>query len=713
MRKRRFFRFGRFLVLVPVLALLLLLVSGGFSRSVHAQGGDEGFLLGLGAKFACWASGPVGYSDGPIWNHSLDEDDEFAVDPSDLGNNALLSEVIAVDDLKGYHAPTVDNLGTTLIENPRSYYSLFDSLPELVEYAFALDVLGTGADTDIEDKRVKLLMRELTGSDTYNFQGVQDHRVLLPWQGDESDPAEREKVVRAYHDRRSVGAYHLAVKSLAAEWIDPANPGGGRVVDAASLALDQAAFQAELVEGTTTTATDGGIVHYGTSEGIGQQVIYQATSDCGSEGYCDGVTNYVNNPVPIVLHHSSREQNDGQVDRNTTGPDERRVRVTEGRGEDGEPVYREMDVALDTGDVGPSSVYLRDSSGVGYGRTSQADTPSDVLHVVIELEDDHRKDFEYNPDKSGLGLSVRRLSAMGSNAWTYDRFDTAGGRDPDVNEWPARGGSGPPDEEMKHLGYRQPGLDYPSGAGFASPPAGDLARLPESGLDPAWGRWDPKHIRWPVHFEDLNWYLYELPAGSARDSLWLYWLTVDGTQRVVYSGYGSGAAPLRPDAGALTESDLAQLPSCALLDSGKYSEVNTKAPLNLDDIECEDPSGMLETSVSLGGTGSWLHLPFAVSGSVDDAHLLGPGYLRKQGVESAKDSADPRGVRKLKRFDFTIKETERMGHGAPEQLGYEAERHYGMPVDPDQRAVYVNNWAYQSIDPNMSHLLVFTFYEAD
>ena len=140
-------------------------------------------------------------------------------------------------------------------------------------------------------------------------------------------------------ERRSTGAYYKAVKSLSTEWIDPSNPGGGRAVDSVALAQDQAANDLELLEGTITMAGDGGVAHYGTTEGIGQQVLFHTTNTCSGTA-CTEVTTYSNNPVPIVLHSNVYEQNDGQIDvyeqndgqidRNTGVKDERRILVKTG-----------------------------------------------------------------------------------------------------------------------------------------------------------------------------------------------------------------------------------------------------------------------------------------------------------------------------------------------------------------------------------------------
>ena len=98
---------------------------------------------------------------------------------------------------------------------------------------------------------------------------------------------------------------------------------------------------------------------------------------------------------------------------------------------------------------------------------------------------------------------------------------------------------------------------------------------------------------------------------------------------------------------------------------------------------------------------------------MDEEHLLGPFYLKKQGVETALDGRGPRGARKLSRFDFTIEESQVMGSTPPAQQGYVTERRFGIPIDPEKRVEYVENWAAESINPNKSHLLVFTFYEAE
>ena len=166
------------------------------------------------------------------------------------------------------------------------------------------------------------------------------------------------------------------------------------------VAQDQAATNLELVEGTITMAGDGGVVYYGTTEGIGQQVLLTTTSNCGTSSSCTETSTYSNNPVPVLLHSNSRAQNDGEIDRNTTVKDERRILVTDGTQVDGEDVLVEVEYEFDLAESGPSSVRNRDAQQGGYSRMHQEDTSSDELRISLVLKDKYRRDIEdYDPDK--------------------------------------------------------------------------------------------------------------------------------------------------------------------------------------------------------------------------------------------------------------------------------------------------------------------------
>ena len=725
MKSRRFSVSVIFFLFVPILVILLLAARGAPGQVVQAS-----FLV-FDNHFACWVSGPISRDDHN-WG---DDKDEFVLDRRDLGEDArfnmkLNPELLRVERPgkrvteadKNVHSLAASELLTgaayealseaekTDLADSLSVYTLFDSVPELVDYAFALDVFDAGVtypDRDIYDRRVRLLAKELAGVD-YTLDPKEDHRMLLPWQG----TGAKEK----YLERRSGGAYYSGVKSLSAEWIDHANPDGGREVDSVALARDQTANWLEGVEGTITTAGDGGVVHYGTTEGIGQQVLFETRSNCGIGGSCDEVSTYSNNPVPIILHSNIRAQNDGEIDRNTTVKDARRILVKDGSTDaEGELITVEEEYEFDPANITPSSVRVRDAHQGGYSRMHQEDTSSDELRISLVLKDKYRRDIDdYKPDMSDLNYKARGLPAMGVNPWTYVRFKR--GRHHALNDWVTDKDPMNVYESVKHMGYRQPGLDrpesfHPSGSGglarttSVTVPVVDSDGVPVMRSE-AMDRWDPKHIKWPANFEDLNWYLYELPTDGYRESLWLYWLTREGTQKAVFSAYGSSAIPFSVDGHG-------QVPVCEMAGERDYPGVTVRPPLNRSDIDCETEDEVdWHFRYLLRGDQMGVHLPFDASDPASAAHLLGPDLLVKQGSERAEDVKDPRGTRKLSRFDFSILESQPMGEFPPEEDGYPTERFYGIPRDDDARTAYIDGWRSDPIDPNMPYLLVFTFYEA-
>ena len=692
MEKRRFPMPVRFLLFVPILVALLV-VAQGTPGQVQAQWTPgESEAWGYSNHFACWTSGPISKGD-----HNWGEDEyEFVIDRGDLGDDARFNtrlnteyfdkEPHRLEDSELIEPEGLSEAEATAWADSHSVYTLFDSVPELVDYAFALDVFDNTAylDREIFDRRVRMLADQFVDSaEEHRFGNGEDHRMLLPWHS-ELDDAKGE-----YLRRRTVGAYYRGVKSLAAEWIDPANPDGGREVDPVALAKDQAANWLEGVEGTITTAGDGGVAHYGTTEGIGQQVSFQTISTCGDDGVCREESNYLNDPVAITLHSNIREQNDGEIDRNTTVKDSRRIMVMDGS------VAVEEEYEFDPGNIAPSTVRSRDALEGGYSRMHQKNTSSDELRISLVLKDKYRRDIEnYQPDMSNLGYSARGLPAMGFRPWTYVRVPT--GRPEGLNDWFSKKEKG--NQFVTHLGYRQPGLDRPARFHDGS---GGMSRA--SGLG---NRWAPTHIRWPVNFEDLNWYLYALPTDGFGESLWLYWLTREATQKVVFSAYGREAISFPVD----SENPI---PLCEQPEEYRdYPGVKIRPPLNVTKIDCTGID--LEWDFKdefFRGRQREVHLPFDVSDAASEAHLLGPDFLVKQGVERAADASDPKGTRNLNRFDFSILESQPMGDSPPEEDGYLAERFYGIPQDANAQRAYVDAWRSAPIDPNMPHLLVFTFYE--
>ena len=138
MKKRRFSRSVRFLLFVPIL-MILLLVAHGAPGQIQAGEKDH---------FACWASGPLSKGDHK-WG---EKKDEFVIDQRDLGDGARFNMKLRPELLEDPHNREKSGLFTAerleglsvaeQIEFTESLevYTLFDSVPELVDYAFALDV---------------------------------------------------------------------------------------------------------------------------------------------------------------------------------------------------------------------------------------------------------------------------------------------------------------------------------------------------------------------------------------------------------------------------------------------------------------------------------------------------------------------------------------------------------------------------------------------
>lgn len=737
MRKLRVFLRPRILLLaLPVLALLVVGVGSpgraegqpaifpafawwyGQGAPVPGTGGETG------DEFTCWASGPLaggtGWGDDDLtWG----QPDEFVLDPRDLGSSARFPNQVVADRLESPHN---DLSGIPHGHPIHHVYALFDSLPEFVEYAFALDTVrgGSSPDRQIEDRRVKRLSNFLITDSVsyypktgYPLAPKEETRPLLPKEWSSTAPGANN--LEKYRSRRAIAIpYDDAVVSYEVGWHDPTAPGGGSTNDAVAMAQDEVSNWIENMESTTTHAGGGGIIHFGTTEGVGQQVLFQADENCGNTGVCNGLVNFSSNPVPLTLHTNIREQNDGQFDENVVGPGERVQVAVDGR----DPVTgawrtREVTSAFDQRRAPPSGTSLMNPwSGAGYVRQFQPDTAADVLRVNLELRSEHRRDLaKFDP---GPGFDPNSLSAMGRDPWTYDLISGAVRRDLSVNEW-----SHVPSHErddLRHAGYRQPTLSRPYD------PVG-------SGVnDDALTRVSAGHIKWPVNFEDLNWYLYRLPSTGYRDPLWLYWITPRGTSWLVNSAYGQTPVPFPVDGEVpddVGQDGLAALlhpkvPDCVLpADDAQFAAAQHRAPLDVSAVHCEHEPASPDFDAISKGNEQWVHLPFDYEG-VDDWFnapapvgkdlfmTLGPDLLVKQGVESAEDVESPLGSRRLSRFSFSILEGQPMGDTPPAQRGYEAERRYGIPVHPEARETYLDGWADEPVNPNMPHLLVMTFYEA-
>ena len=589
MKRLRFLRFRIFLLFF-LLFFVLFSVGQGTPGLVQAQATDL-------SDFACWATGdfPGGVSSDPDlslkpnWGNS---DDEFVVDLRDLGNDALLLMELKADYLGAPYVPTRDS--------EEDVYTLFDSMSEMVDYTFALNFSYGNSDAYIIDGRVQRLM-DAFGSGSYSFgphalSAREDRRFLLPWNTSDE-----------YVDRRRVAVpYKNAVQSYSGGWIDPANPGGGRVLDFVALARDQAANRLEALEGTVSAAGDGGVVHYGTIEAVAQQFTFQSNNSCSGPS-CSGVTKVDSELVPVTFHTSVREQNDGQTYRNVTEAGDRVVRMFDLGEEarikaaieadpnyvfDPDELYPKRELEFDLSYLPPSTLPLRDPGSGAYYRRYQENTGSDQLHINLVLQDRYRRDLNFDPD-SGPLYGERGLPAMGFDPWTYNSISRTE-RDISVNKWLRF--AVPEDEVGSHHGYRQPPLN----------------RVYSDDLSPPSGYGSSERIRWPANLEDLNWYLYQLPSTGYRDPLWLYWVSDAGRRRLVTSAYGEYPVPFPRD-GYLSPGQTT-VPDCFLpgerdedgITPLNYAASGYRPPLNIDVIHCENVDPLVwDWLRRSGGGNSW------------------------------------------------------------------------------------------------------------
>ena len=145
MKKRRFSRSVRFLLFVPILVILLL----------AARGAPEQVQAGEDDLFACWASGPLSEGSRRLITDTYnwgEKDDEFVIDQRDLGDAARFNMKLRPELLEDPHNREKSGLftaerleGLSVAEqieftDSLDVYTLFDSVPELVDYAFALNV---------------------------------------------------------------------------------------------------------------------------------------------------------------------------------------------------------------------------------------------------------------------------------------------------------------------------------------------------------------------------------------------------------------------------------------------------------------------------------------------------------------------------------------------------------------------------------------------
>lgn len=616
----------------------------------------------------CWVSGTVGGSEEDSWGAA---DNDFAASLEEVYEGEM-----GRSQLGRRYQPERNN---------KVVGGFFRNVPELVDYSFAMSLASSGGDLDgIDDDRVRELKELVWGSGVLGPGG----EVGVPW-SKRSQYLQRRAVARWAENR---------LVSLEAGWWDPDNPGGGSGIDHAAMNRDLLAGQLDAAAATTTMMGGGGRTTFSQ-----QQVPMLKISTANVGGQCVGEGGGVvcswnqdleTEAEKVEVRSASYTVNSGEVEGRRVGRGERVVL--------GEEAGDEKTVMVDATHYGPSQALARSRDAVGYAREGARDIGNSRIVIDLELDEGVRKDFNITGNIGYVGN--RELAAFGWDAFTYERIGLGrwfgyngvetgvgdgggGGGGPDP--WDGQGYEGKFDSE-ENSGYRQPALNR-----VVVRDGGSLLANVASEGDV---RANVEHIRWPVNFEDMNWYLYEVPNSAPDTSLFYYWLSVAGGKRLAWSGYGVDAADL---------------------ENGFDPQCVAKGPPNEQkNIECAQPKDPLNwVGQSLDkmkpGDGKKVFMPFDVWGGgvglTDDFTGLNRRMLMRMGVASPEDQGEGSGGRKLSRFRFEVSEGD--DPGAIEKEGWEGKRRLGIPEKDDLAARVLEEWPAGDLNPNGIYLLVVTFYE--
>ena len=587
----------------------------------------------------CWTSGPL--DGGGL---------------SGLGNQGLEgwgSDRETVVDRVGDVGGLVEELGSLKLKDPATEVG-FSSFPEAIDYTFVTaGVAGIGGDTGkelgVDDVRTGLI-KQLYDNPGSNFVSE------LPWNS-WAFYAQRRPVALPAGDRVDV---------FRAQWRDPQNPGGGLMTDVAAMISDQQAGDADLVALTESRAGSGSRHHVESGQVPAMELHSTTTSSCsGTPGSCSYIYNLDSTLVNVDYVATTVETNNGESFTNNLDAGERPMIV------DVAGVPTRQPVPLIGEDIAGNRLGSQEELARGYSIKGQPNLGDDEIHITLELNSEFREDYEWQGGQAlGGTVAMRGLGAPGS-VWTRDAWDVEKYRHPDLNE-PVAAGTHGQEEGAAHTGYRQP----------------SLSRAYE--VEPnSFRREEIEHVKWPVNIQDVAWYLYELPGEySVGDAWWLFWLSEEGSNRVVRGGYGKSAAPETLDPSN-------QRPDCTM--SGEVVDPGK--------VACNDlPSW--DSGDAVKGELDGVYFPFDTEDGVGG---LSDGLLVRQGVESPVDVGGG-GLRSLSLFNFSIKEGEPIGRVTEAGEGVMAR--YGAPLRDPGRKTYLEAWPKKSIDPNRSYLMVIAYYEA-
>ena len=747
-------------VMGAVLAVVVL-AAGSSPGGVSAEAVKNGGAV-------CWTTGQLGEHEdddqsGGQGNNGYGGDEEFVLDVQDFWRAVPLTDQ-SLKELDGNYALTA--------KDGRDF-GYFSSFAQAIDFTFAMsrrDMQRFPLDTPGSDLQRLVAPEDGVGSDRPNPAGG---RLRIPWENQ-----------RSYAHRRAVASneHRWRVQSFEAMWVDPFHPDGG-------IGVDWQRFASDLLGGQTDIAA---VTHTGVQAGSGnRQIVGQGSMPVMTMGgtrsvNCSGTNctfedNVVSGVAQAQVSQVATDSDHGEVMDPSIGTGVRGVQMPWG----GDPVTSTV------GAVSGDMIKYQGVSGT-YGSLFQEDTEEDKLYVNIILDPEARSDYEYRVvDRDGFGQFYLRNFGQGDGLWTVDDF---GGESPLWAQGRFAGGyqrvptgtqvlrvpTGTQaimgDVYDNHRGYRQPTLgtaylpfkgNYPSGSFKAFEGLGGEnrpndhsdcdsssdydchyedalvheTRKPGSGpadyADGAdGGDWDK--IRWPVNIEDMNWYLYQLPADpSSGGNEWLaYFLSETGANWTMGSGYG-----WQPRGATVGDPHDLKTPNCWWVDADEDDAIpavptagnilcqnkdesedgNITDPFAVDDPRWDDLTGGKEeyvlfpfetgntsTASSQIGTLDWF------SGDPSRANRRNFPYpieLMRAGVARAED-ADGALPRSLNRFAFVVDEGVRVGETNLDRSGVDANRRYGAPIDEEWRRAYFTNWPNGPLNPNIPHMMVLTFYES-
>ena len=616
--------------------------------------------------------------------------------------------------------------------------------PYLLLEAFLKPVPGVMVRGTVPERRSNYFTNEQLY--TYHFSdGGQVDKFRFPF----VDP-------NAYYLRNVVAASNKdVVRAFEIAWEDPAAAPAGSDIDVAALAKDTVADQVNADRTSTDMAKHGARLHTGTAQ---QDLI-------ANEGELTLRCNTGQNPCAVEFKSNATTVT-GQVVSSV-------IDINHHESFDSLPIFTTYEV-FDQQEPGQVRYIDRDgrsymsnldsrltASQSAYRQVVVVDSDNNNLNVFIRLDPAYRSDSEMQ-SLSDYRKNPEPVKAFG---WTPMTLPNMGDAPPFPEDFSGVLGVGGYDLTGSNRGYRQPRVSDPwmelGGSSFYSNLEGGrkhltMSRARGSGLaDVVEYVPDFYRIRWPVNFEDMNWYLYELPGDMADfdDRVASFWHTPTARDTVVksayahkhldyaafYNGIDCGFAEFKKGDNDQSRTDgvaIVNTATCVPNDTLRHLDAGAidkfvgygLYPFWTKDVLTEgasfDPVVVPETGVPVpvvqGRMGLDLMTYFLAKNQVVDRDSVADGadeavlgrienwaIAVRAGVASPLGQ-DKLGERDLSHFPIVILEQA----GALGEGGELNEVRFGVPEDRVYRREFMDAVPVRPIDPNHAHLMVATFYQS-